>query len=266
MSSDSVASTRIKFKPPTKEQECLHSYLHDAVVLIEEKQAWLERHRSFQGEILRRMQENLSEIIIDLFRSEDRSGEYFEEVAKIVARDLYYTRPLIWTNTILRSFGFSNEAEFCKWVGPYETELKCFRCMKAVDVDSRSRQEIVRKQYIHKLADESTNAPMRNGPLCLACFFSDIYLIRVQKNSSDRRAEPLKSIPYRKYLTSEHWDDIRTRAYERARYRCQVCNGQESLNAHHRTYDRVGQERDDDITVLCAECHGLFHGHGKLKD
>jgi hypothetical protein len=43
-----------------------------------------------------------------------------------------------------------------------------------------------------------------------------------------------------------------------ARYRCQRCQARQDLQVHHKTYERLGRERDDDLEVLCDSCH---HGH-----
>lgn len=61
------------------------------------------------------------------------------------------------------------------------------------------------------------------------------------------------------YLRSEHWLRTRREALARADRRCQVCNGQQSLDVHHRTYERLGAELPTDLTVLCRRCHDLFH-------
>lgn len=61
------------------------------------------------------------------------------------------------------------------------------------------------------------------------------------------------------YLNSEHWHITRLAALERAGHRCQVCNGADRLDVHHRTYERLGNERPEDLTVLCRRCHDLFH-------
>src|SRR3990167_484374 len=66
---------------------------------------------------------------------------------------------------------------------------------------------------------------------------------------------------YQAYLNSPEWKAKAEEAKKRAGYRCQLCNrprGVVKLEAHHRTYERVGQERPEDITVLCGECHTLF--------
>lgn len=68
-------------------------------------------------------------------------------------------------------------------------------------------------------------------------------------------------VPYAEYLRSPEWDRRRKRKLAAAGYRCQLCNaGNTRLDVHHRTYERRGSERDADLIVLCADCHGLFHG------
>jgi 5-methylcytosine-specific restriction endonuclease McrA len=61
------------------------------------------------------------------------------------------------------------------------------------------------------------------------------------------------------YLRSEHWLRTRHAALKRADHRCQVCNGDQALDVHHRTYERLGAELPGDLTVLCRDCHALFH-------
>lgn len=65
-------------------------------------------------------------------------------------------------------------------------------------------------------------------------------------------------VNYKQYIQSPEWKRKANEAKQRAGYRCQVCNGTGKLDAHHRTYDRLGDERPEDITVLCRDCHKLF--------
>ena len=67
---------------------------------------------------------------------------------------------------------------------------------------------------------------------------------------------------YDKYLLSLEWQRRRKGAIERVGGRCQLCNSADKLQVHHRTYERLGAERDEDLTVLCESCHKLFHGSG----
>jgi hypothetical protein len=77
-------------------------------------------------------------------------------------------------------------------------------------------------------------------------------------------AEELRGVPYGDYLQSAHWQNLRKRKIDSAGGRCQICNFNDSLSVHHRTYDRLGAEPLEDLTVLCRHCHGLFHDHSRL--
>jgi len=74
-----------------------------------------------------------------------------------------------------------------------------------------------------------------------------------------------KRMPYRKYLHTYHWEHLRELKLLEVDNRCQICYNKVGLNVHHRTYERLGHEKLMDLTVLCKECHELFHKHGKLK-
>jgi len=66
---------------------------------------------------------------------------------------------------------------------------------------------------------------------------------------------------YQDYLKSDEWKEKANAAKERAGWQCQI-NAKHSnkiLHAHHRTYERIGNELDSDITVLCDSCHRKAH-------
>ena len=79
-----------------------------------------------------------------------------------------------------------------------------------------------------------------------------------------RRAGARTQLPYSEYLKTDGWQTRRGRALERAENRCQVCNSEDRLEVHHRTYERLGHERAADLIVLCRNCHQLFHNNGEL--
>ncbi len=67
---------------------------------------------------------------------------------------------------------------------------------------------------------------------------------------------------YGEYLKTDYWITVSKAVKARAGYRCQICNSQHDLQAHHRTYDHRGKELDhlDDLICLCRRCHETFHG------
>ncbi len=68
-----------------------------------------------------------------------------------------------------------------------------------------------------------------------------------------------RTMPYTDYLQTSEWWAKRTSALRRANYRCQLCSRTDRLQVHHNTYERRGNEAPEDLIVLCAGCHEVFH-------
>ena len=66
---------------------------------------------------------------------------------------------------------------------------------------------------------------------------------------------------YLEYLQSDLWKQRRYAALENAGFRCQLCGETDSLEVHHRTYERLGYERPDDLVVICKGHHWIEHLH-----
>lgn len=74
------------------------------------------------------------------------------------------------------------------------------------------------------------------------------------------RVHELQTMPYREYLQTPEWAQVRQLKLSDARYRCQLnANHWRNLEVHHRTYVRRGVELLCDLIVLCADCHGHVH-------
>ena len=70
----------------------------------------------------------------------------------------------------------------------------------------------------------------------------------------------LREMPYSEYLLTTHWQWTRRQRLRIAGYRCERCHSTRArLEVHHKTYERLGQERMDDLTVLCDGCHKETH-------
>lgn len=78
--------------------------------------------------------------------------------------------------------------------------------------------------------------------------------------------QPLPSSAYREYIKSKAWKAKSAECISRFKGRCAVCYGTVQLQAHHRTYDRLGCEEVEDLTCLCGDCHTRFHGILQKKD
>ncbi len=75
------------------------------------------------------------------------------------------------------------------------------------------------------------------------------------------------SVDYYDYMQSAEWRERANAAKRRVGHRCQVCNRPATavtLVVHHRTYERLGQERAEDLTVLCRDCHALYEKNKRI--
>ena len=66
-------------------------------------------------------------------------------------------------------------------------------------------------------------------------------------------------IDYNKYLKSDYWKGIKEQVHKRDDYKCRLCNSEEGLHVHHRTYDFVEIEKLEELITLCKRCHNIFH-------
>jgi 5-methylcytosine-specific restriction endonuclease McrA len=71
-------------------------------------------------------------------------------------------------------------------------------------------------------------------------------------------------LSYKEYLLSDHWLDLRRKILKRDGFACRLCNARTDLNVHHRSYERIGREREDDLITLCRRCHEIFHRNRAL--
>lgn len=65
--------------------------------------------------------------------------------------------------------------------------------------------------------------------------------------------------PYYDYIESKEWQYKRTRILQQRGKQCEVCGIKHKLQVHHLTYERLGNEKDEDLKVLCWACHEREH-------
>ena len=62
---------------------------------------------------------------------------------------------------------------------------------------------------------------------------------------------------YSRYLQSKHWKAFRFLALEHCGNKCSLCGSTDNLTVHHKHYETIGDEKFDDVEVLCRQCHKL---------
>lgn len=64
---------------------------------------------------------------------------------------------------------------------------------------------------------------------------------------------------YAAYLQTAGWRTRRNQALRDASYACGRCGATRDLEVHHRSYERLGAERPQDLEVVCHGCHKGHH-------
>jgi hypothetical protein len=167
---------------------------------------------------------------------------------------LYWNgRERIEAARLARLFGLP-VLKLAQHAGPISTEAQC------VDCGANFVAVVASRTTLMALTNETDSATPthRVCPGCRALRDHDLAQLRRQKGT---KLTPENRLAYFKYLRSDGWRARRKAALKRAKNRCQLCATTEGLDAHHRTYRRLGAERPDDVTVLCRFCHKLHHGH-----
>ena len=76
---------------------------------------------------------------------------------------------------------------------------------------------------------------------------------------AEKQRASLKSMIYAEYLKTDHWQNLKKFMLWKYNGCCQLCNSDKELNVHHRTYERRGEETEEDLILLCRGCHAKFH-------
>ena len=91
--------------------------------------------------------------------------------------------------------------------------------------------------------------------------------VEARSRARRREARKQRQREYGQYLRSPGWKQRRQVALDRAGGFCEDCGARTSLDVHHRTYKRKGNERPEDLVAVCRRCHGERHrGKRNLLD
>lgn len=105
---------------------------------------------------------------------------------------------------------------------------------------------------------------MNTPEMQLTVILTIVALWYLERFIVQRRARWLRQMPYDEYIKTPEWKARSARMKQKAGGRCRVCNSPHALDTHHRTYERLGYEDPEDLTVLCRDCHQLFSENGRL--
>lgn len=64
---------------------------------------------------------------------------------------------------------------------------------------------------------------------------------------------------YKDYLLSEKWNTIKNNLFAARGRKCEVCGSVNFIEVHHKTYNNIFNEKDEDLQILCNGCHKKQH-------
>ena len=80
------------------------------------------------------------------------------------------------------------------------------------------------------------------------------------KGSKRFKRPKRKHVDYDAYIQSEKWQKVRRERFRLDGFKCQICGAKKNLQAHHRSYERLGQPGEVyDLITLCHNCHMMVH-------
>lgn len=69
------------------------------------------------------------------------------------------------------------------------------------------------------------------------------------------------SVNHKLYMQSADWSERKRRYFSTHKRICKRCGANERIQLHHRTYENLGLEPDEDLEPLCENCHNHHHGY-----
>lgn len=183
-----------------------------------------------------------------------------DDVREVVSQ-IYWSWPEVNVKSIAAAFGLKSY-QVTQLAGPVAmTGVPCSVCGNELIAANRTQLQAI-------VGSTSANSNRRRYAARTGLICGDCSQVRTEEREREwqrrrhevsERLSELSSMNYREYLRTPEWQATRRYHLRRSGYRCQLCNQGGQLEVHHRTYERRGNERFEDLIVLCTNCHARFH-------
>ena len=89
-------------------------------------------------------------------------------------------------------------------------------------------------------------------------------IVNGDNKDNEEIANYIKNMSYSDFLKTPYWKAISAYKKYTVNYKCALCGNNHNLATHHSTYKNHGREHlrnviDNDLIVLCQDCHSKFH-------
>jgi len=82
---------------------------------------------------------------------------------------------------------------------------------------------------------------------------------KTNKKIKNRKIEKLREMDYMEYLKTDWWKHRRKKFINKFKIKDCYCCKESFREVHHCSYDRIGNEKDKDLVLLCNKCHNEVH-------
>lgn len=151
----------------------------------------------------------------------------------------------------------------------------CQKCLEAEKQEKERKQALFNsdeeKQKRNEIRLKNTENYILNFLNPERCFEKGVktfvkfsHIKQIDNCFEDQIVEYIQNMEYSDFLQTAYWDAIRSQKLYLSRYKCSLCDDNQNLQVHHKTYEHHGYEHIylDDLIVLCGRCHSKHHGKG----
>ena len=126
---------------------------------------------------------------------------------------------------------------------------------KIIETSNNEEYNSEKHRFISKFLD-----PDRKRTIKQVYSFIDRYIVK-RKPVPDGVVDYIKSMPYKRFMSTLYWQAVSTHIKDRAGNRCQICGIRANLATHHNTYEHHGDEIHNlsDMICVCDDCHRKIH-------
>jgi hypothetical protein len=81
----------------------------------------------------------------------------------------------------------------------------------------------------------------------------------IPEDPEKEMARPICEVNYAEYIKGSQWSLKADKCKNAAGQKCEICDSDRELEAHHFNYERLLKEESEDVFCLCKECHTTYH-------
>lgn len=81
----------------------------------------------------------------------------------------------------------------------------------------------------------------------------------IQEDPKNEMDCAIFEVNYSEYIKGSQWSIKAEKCKNAAGQKCEICDSDRELEAHHFNYERLLKEEPEDLFCLCKECHTTYH-------